>query len=113
MNLPVLSFLDFASVVTANVVTAYLAFPAYRRTKQKGFLFWSLAALFSLWNAVTLHTFGANPYTNPSGYHFVHYSYRILFVVDAILGIIGTVLIIKSYLRLFETTQVNAKLPKE
>jgi len=63
-----------------------------------------------------LHTIGANPYTNPSGYHFVRYSYRILFVVDAVLGTIGSVMIIKSYLCLFEENQKTSDLtanPKE
>ena len=102
--------LDFIVTVIVNVVIFYLALPAYKRTKHKGFLFWILASLFALWNTVTLHTIGANPYTNPSGYHFVRYGYRILFVVDDILEIIGTVMIIQSYLCLFEATQKTSDL---
>src|SRR5438552_1939695 len=108
MNLSTLSFFDFVITVIGCVVTLFLGFPAYRRTKQLGFLLWCFSALGGLWNTITLHTLGADPHTNPAAYIFTRYSYRILFVADGILGIIGTVLIIKSYLLLFESSHRDA-----
>src|SRR5436853_5885650 len=107
MVLSTLRFIDYAITVVACGITLFLAFPAYRRTKQIGFLLWCFSALGALWNTVTLHALGMDPRTNPAGYVFTHYSYRILFVVDGILSIIGTVLIIKGYLLLFESRQHN------
>ena len=101
-----LAQLDFMVTVAVNITVAYLVFPAYKRTHHKGFLFWGLGALLSLWNTVSYHTFGMTQ----SGYEFTRYSYRILFVVDAILGVIGTVMVIKSYLRLFDATQATPDL---
>jgi hypothetical protein len=109
MNLSNLSFFDFAITVIGCVVTLFLGFPAYKRTKQLGFLLWCFSAFGSLWNTITLHTLGASPYTNRAAYIFTRYSYRILFIADGILGIIGTVLVIKSYLLLFEASQRDAK----
>ncbi|HEV7406641.1 MAG TPA: hypothetical protein VGO11_27065 [Chthoniobacteraceae bacterium] len=99
-----LAQLDFMIVAAGSVITIALAVPAYKRTKQKGFMLWIFAALFGFYNSVCLHTIGADQYRYPAGYHFVHYSYRILFVVDGVLGTIGTIMVINGYLRLFAAT---------
>ena len=91
MTLQFWFFLDVATTILSCIVTLFYAFPAYRRTKQIGFVFWGFSALGSLWNTLTLHTFGSDPRGNPAAYLFFHQSYRVLFIVDAILGIIGTI----------------------
>jgi hypothetical protein len=93
----IFSFLDFATTVAACIITLFLAIPAYKLTKQKGFVFWSFAALGSLWNTITLHAF-----LGPAARHFVFYSYKILFVLDGVSSIIGTILIIQGYQLLFK-----------
>ena len=108
MALSTLRLFDYAITVIACGVTLFLAFPAYRRTKQIGFLLWCFSSLGVLWNTVTLHALGMDPHSNPAGYIFFHYSYSILFVVDSILSIVGTVLVIRSYLLLFESREHDA-----
>jgi len=100
-----LAFLDFVSTVCTCVITVFLAIPAYKRTKQRGFIFWTFGALGSLWNTITLHTF-----VSASARYFIHYTYRALFVVDSVLWIIGTVLVIRGYLALFEVRSSNQSL---
>ncbi len=103
MHPPLWSFLDAVAAVTSCVVAMLLGFPAYKRTKRIGFLVWCWAALGGLWNTILLHTIGADPHRNPAGYLFVHQSHRVLYIVDTVLGVIGTVLVVKGYLALFES----------
>ncbi len=103
--LRVLGHLDLVVTITATIVIIYLVFPAYKRTKNKGFLFLGAGAFGSLFNTFIYHTLGNSPLHNPAGYHFAQYSYRSLFVVDGVLELIGMVIIIKSYLRLFESRE--------
>ena len=107
MKLSNLAFGDFATTVCACVTILFLALPAYKRTKQVGFLFWCFSSLGSLWNVITLQTIGSDPHTNLRGFIFTQYSYRILFVVNYIVSIIGTILVIKGYLLLFESKHVD------
>ncbi len=100
--------LDGVTTIISCLVTLFYGFPAYKRTKQVGFVFWAFGALGSIWNTITLRAFGSDPRGNPAGYLFFHQSYRVMFIVDAILGIIGTVLVINGYLLLFEAKQRDA-----
>lgn len=101
----VLGQMDYVASVASHVTWAYFSFPAYKRTRHPGFLLWSLAALFGLWNSVTIHTIGADLRGNPGAYHFIHYSYPIIYIVDSIITITGTILIIRSYLGMFDALQ--------
>jgi|GEM_PF-6155303 len=100
-----LAFLDFVATVCACVIALFLSIPAYRRTKQLGFLLWIFSSLGSLWNTITFHAF-----LSPASRHFIHYSYRTMFIVDSVLSITGTVLVIRGYMRLFESSRSTESL---
>ena len=99
--LSALSQLDFVTVIVCHCVFVAISFPAYKRTKNLGFLLWSIGACIGLWNSVSMHTIGADIRGNPQGYHFVRYSYRILFVVASMTELAGTIMVIRGYLKLF------------
>ena len=107
MNTPIWTFLDATATIVSCVVTLFYGFPAYQRTKQIGFVYWGAGALSALFNSLTLHTIGSDYRSNPAAYVFFHQSYRVLFVVDAILGIMGTIKVINGYLLLFEAQNRN------
>jgi hypothetical protein len=101
-TLTVLSKLEVVALMASHATWAYYSIPAYKRTKHPGFLLWSFAAIFGLWNCLTIHTIGADPRGNPHGFQFVRYSYRILFIFDSTISMIGTVMLIGSYLKMFD-----------
>ena len=96
------SFSIFASWVTANVVALFLCIPAWRLTKEKGFLWWIADALFSLWREIMAHSYVT---TDRMMFEVFEYVYWWGGVLSNILFTVGLVLIIRRFLKLFEATQ--------
>ena len=92
-----LSFSTFATTVAWSVVVLFLCIPAYRRTKEKGFLWLCADAALCLWGQPL-------PINLPFD-QFRFATVESAFVVGNICFIIGIVLIVKKFLRLFEATQ--------
>jgi len=97
----ILEFSVFASTVTAAVVTLFLCIPAWKLTKEKGFLWLSASALVDL--GLTFITF-TRLAVDPAMATVYYYVYWTSVVVSNILFTIGIVLIVKRFLKLFEAS---------
>ncbi|MDR3406035.1 MAG: hypothetical protein P4L99_26350 [Chthoniobacter sp.] len=98
---------DRISAFLLYVSLFFLALSAYKRTKQKGFVFWGFAAIGYLLNSPM-------PFQPSRGYPAAHgYSSRLvdvmhcLGIVNNTLMLVGIVLIVKSYVELFNARNVT------
>ena len=100
-TLTVLRDLDRISAYLLYVSLFYLSVSAYKRTKQKGFVFWVFAALGFLLNApLPFHTGRSAPAGHGNTAAYFEAAHSVALGCN-ILMLIGTVLIIQGYVALF------------
>jgi hypothetical protein len=112
MNSSIWPNVAFAASVTGAIVTLFCCVPAYKRTKQIGFLLLGCSAIGTLWNVITRRTLGAGLPTHPSGNAFITQGHLILFTLDFALGTMGAVLIARSFVLLLESRNGGSAKPK-
>jgi hypothetical protein len=100
---PVSEALFSVQVVVGMIVGVILLvvyWRAYRQTKFAGLLWLIVASALSLLTAVVWTLFGHyRPY--PSIYIGLVIAYRAMYVIDGIIGIVGAVLLIREFVRLY------------
>jgi hypothetical protein len=89
--------IDFLATIAVCMTISYFSVIAFKSTKFIGFGFLLFGSLFSAWNAISLHLLSR---LSTAAFHFFHYSYPILFLVDAILNTVGVVLVIQKFIEI-------------
>ena len=111
MNTLTLRDLDYISAYLLYVSLFYVSLSAYKRTKQKGFVFWGFAAIGYVLNSPI-------PFQPSRGYPASH-GYSSTFndvrhcagVVNNILLLIGIVLIVNGFVEFFKARNATAANP--
>jgi hypothetical protein len=83
---------DVSMVVTiiCNVVVFYYVLPAYRRTKNRAFMWLTISSLLGIFGSVMLHTIGRQHLSHND--YIAYYTLRNLtYFIEAILGTVGLV----------------------
>ena len=101
----------FLLQVSVALVTGMIALVvlcrAYRRTRFSGLLWLILGSVVSLVTTLIWDVFGHyRPY--PSIYMALVIGYRAIYVVDAIISIVGTVLLVREFVRLFNAQKADS-----
>jgi hypothetical protein len=87
-------------VVVTGVIALVVFYRAYRQTRFAGFVWLIIGSTLSLLTGITWDLFGHyRPY--PSIYVALVIGYRAMYLVAAIVGIVGTVLLVREFVRLY------------
>ena len=105
-----LFFLQVFVALVAGVIALVVLCRAYRQTRFSGLLWLILGWSLSLITTLIWDVFGHyRPY--PSIYVALVIGYRAIYAVDAIISIVGTVLLVREFVRLYrvqKTCEVNS-----
>ena len=90
----------FATVIGITVIV--LSYRAYRRTKFLGFALWIVSSAISVGGTVGWDVVG-HAYSYPRLYPAAVIAYRIVYLINSAVSFVGTILIIRQFLRLSES----------
>src|ERR1700744_4422267 len=81
-RLQTLFLLGNAAMIIQFIVVLYVGIPAWRRTRQKGFLFWNTAAVIGLCNTVMLNGVVYSGSFPPEYVDFARQTYYVVLLVN-------------------------------
>lgn len=99
---PASEALYLAQIVVATIiglVVIILSYRAYRQTKFIGFTLWIASSVLSLCGTIGWDVVG-HAYSYPRLYPAAVIIYRVVFVMNSVISAIGTILVIREFLRL-------------
>lgn len=102
---PVSEALYFAQVfVTAAValIVIVLSARAYRQTRFVGFLFWIVSSVIALCGTIGWDVVG-HAYSYPRLYPAAVIAYRMIYLINALISFLGTILVIREFVRLVKS----------
>ena len=97
----ILTFLrntDFVVTIAVNSVLLCFSFIAYRRTGMRAFAFWITACTICIISSVGLHTYAYSRALSTETYRSFIEFYRAGFIVQAVLGGAGSIMLIRHVL---------------
>jgi hypothetical protein len=95
-----LFLLQVLVALVIGVIALVIFYRAYRQTRFIAFVWLIVGSLLSLLTGIVWDVFGHyRPY--PSIYVPLVLAYRIAYIVESIIGIIGTVLLVREFVRLY------------
>src|ERR1017187_1246596 len=89
---------EFVTSVAVGLTVLSFSFSAYRRTKLRAFAFWIWSCTLSVILMTAWYFFTLYPVSSREHYFTSSVIYRILFMVDNVLGAIGSVMLIRHVL---------------
>ena len=102
-------YLAQISVATViGVIVIILSCRAYRQTRFIGFALWIASAVLSLCGTIGWDVVG-HAYSYPRLYPAAVVTYRLVFVANSVISVIGTILVIREFLRLSEARQTKGR----
>ena len=92
-----LSYVSYAVTVIADMIGLYVIWPAYKRTRHRAFLLLSAAFALGIFDTICDHTIGL---MHMSFWEYLPYRTlrRLAYFADVILGLMGVILLTRSYL---------------
>jgi hypothetical protein len=96
--LTTLRFLDFVVTIAVNSIVLCFSFTAYRRTRMRAFAFWIAACTICIISSVGLHGYAYSRSLSAQDYRTFMEFYRLGYVVQAILGAAGSIMLIRHIL---------------
>ena len=108
---PASEALYLAQIVIATViglVVIILSYRAYRQTKFIGFTLWIASSVLSLCGTIGWDVVG-HAYSYPRLYPAAVITYRLVFLLNSIVSALGTVLVIREFVRLSKARQTKAR----
>ena len=100
-------YLAQISVATAiGLIVIILSYRAYRQTRFIGFALWIASSILSVCGTLGWDVFG-HAYSYPRLYPTAVIIYRIVFVMNSIISAIGTILVIREFIRLSKTRTID------
>lgn len=106
----ILYHLDIVASLAGSLITLVFSYRAYKHTKFRGFAFWSFACLLTLWNVLTMYFFGHDTHNLPLA-RVTIFSYRIILLFDSTLYIVGTIMVIREFCRMFDAHRGSTSAP--
>jgi len=93
-------YLAQISVATViGLIVIVLSFRAYRQTKFIGFALWVASSVLSLCGTIGWDVVG-HAYSYPRLYPAAVITYRLVYVANSVISAIGTILVIREFLRI-------------
>ena len=95
--------------IVIGIVALVVYWRAYRQTRFVGLVWLMVGSTLSLLTAVVWSLFGHyRPY--PTIYVALVIGYRAMYLLDAVIGIVGTVLLVREFVRLYHAQRPNQSL---
>ena len=93
-----LRHIDFIVTIAVNSLVLCFSYTAYRRTRMRAFAFWIASCAICIISSVGLHGYAYSRSLSAEDYRRFMEFYRVGYAVEAVLGAVGSIMLIRHIL---------------